>query len=908
VAIVERAQAASVVGREEPLVELDRFVRAIAERPGGVVVGGEAGIGKSTLWQAVVDAARGLGYHVLTCQPAESESALAYSGLSDLLCSVDDASFDELPAPQAHALKVALLLEEPAGPPPEPRAIYAGFERFLRSHARDAPVLVAVDDWQWLDRGSAQAITYASRRLRDDRVGMAATARLVPGTELHDLPRADVITLGPLSAAALYRMIEQRLGVRLGRSGMLRVHRLSGGNPFYALELAQVLVAAGMPLAADAWPVPSDLREMVVGRIDRLPRAARSALLGAAAGGGPGISALDPATLDAAERAGIVVHGRFAHPLFASAIYDSATPRERRAAHGRLAVSAQDPEERARHRALAGEGPDQDVARMLDAASIRARARGAPDIAAELQERAIEHTPRDLGDEVDRRRLAAAEHRFHAGDLDEARDLLQGLSSSGALRLLGEICHHQGELSQAIRFYEQAIRAAAGDPSALAPAEIGLCFALIRSFGDFRAARAAAQRALEAAERLGDSGLLGTALAFESLSDLLMGLGVDETRLERALELEDQERSVPVELRPSTIVSVVLLHIDRFDLAREVMASLCDRLTARGEESDLPYVLALRARLECLTGNPALAADLADQGLELARQAGSGSLAASCLASRVLVDAYTGRVEEARAAARDAAELSERSGFMLAAFETSSALVFLDVSTGEYEAAVARLEPSLELVEQGGLVDPSRWLFLPDAIEGLIHRGKLERAERLTSMLETRGEELDRPSAILAAARCRALVHAERGEIAAGIAAIERGLLEETRLEMPLEIARCLIVRGQLQRRSKRRRAARESLERAGALCERVAAPLWGERARSELGRLGRADSGKGLTPTEARVAELAASGLTNREIAVYAFISPKTVEANLTRIYRKLGIRSRAELGVRLSREQVGR
>jgi DNA-binding CsgD family transcriptional regulator len=907
VAIVGREEAASVVGRDEPLDQLGRFVRAIAERPGGVVVGGEAGIGKSTLWQAVVDAARSRGYEVLTSQPAESESALAYSGLSDLLCSVEEATFDELPAPQGHALRVALLLEEPAGPPPEPRAIYAGFERVLRSRAQVAPVLVAVDDWQWLDRGSAHAITYAWRRLQEDRVGIATTARLVAGGVLHDLPWASTITLGPLSAAALYRMIEQRLGVRLSRSEVLRVHRLSSGNPFYALELARVLVSAGMSLDADAWPVPVDLREMIVERIDGLPPASRSALLEAAAGGGPGISDLDPETLRAAQLAGIVAHGRFAHPLFASAIYDSATPEERRAAHGRLATSAEDPEERARHRALACDGPDEDVAGMLDAASRRARDRGAPDIAAELQERAIELTPPDLAADADRRRLAAAKHRFHAGDLDRARALLQGLASSEALRLLGEICHRQGDLSQAIRYYEQAIEAADSDPSLLTPAEIGMCFALIRSFGDFRAARAAARRALEAAEQLGDDGLLGTALVFESLSDLLMGAGVDEASLERALELEDQERSVPIELRPSTIAAVVLIHIDKFERAREVMTSLCDRLTSRGEESDLPYVLALRARVECLAGNPALAADLADDGLELARQAGSESLAATCLASRVLVDAYSGRVEEARAGARDATELSARSGWRLAAFETSSALVFLDLSTGDDEAAVARLEPSLELVEEHGLVDPCRWLFLPDAIEGLIRRGNLERAERLTSMLETRGRELDRPSAIIAAARCRALLHAERGELAAGIAAIDRGLLEEPRLELPLEIARCLIVRGQLQRRSKRKRAARESLERADALCEQAASALWRERARSELARLGGVDQGNGLTATETRVAELAASGLTNREIAASAFISPKTVEANLSRVYRKLGIRSRAELGVRLSREPVG-
>ncbi len=907
-----------VLGREGPVADLDRFIRGLATRPGVLVIEGEAGIGKTLLWQAAVDAAAERGYRVLVARPAESETSLAYSGLADLLTHADEACLEGLPVPQRRALEIALHLSEPTGRSLEPRAIFAAFGGIVRSLSLDGPVLVAVDDQQWLDASSLSALEFASRRLGDARVGILTTARRALDADMgqrRGLPGAAVLRLDALSPGVLYQLIKARVGLSLPRPTVLRVHRTTGGNPFFALELARVLLAAGLPGASEVWPVPDDLREMVAARVERLPQSARSALLAIAAGAHHPISGFSPSDLNASELAGIVTIApsgrvRFAHPLFASAIYENATVDVRRRVHAELAAEDGDPEERARHRALACTAADEEVAGLLDEAAAIARARGAPDVAAELAERSSALTPLDRPERTWRRRITAAEHHLHAGDLERARALLVELverlgpigSRSSALRLLGEVCYRLRYLDDAMRNLREAIAAAEGDLALRARAELDLAFVLFYSFGSFEEARATAHRALVAAAQLGDAVFLGSALAGCALADFVCGYGLDEDKLAQALSLEDFDEPIPIDIRPSLLAGLAFIQTDQLDRARAVLEPLCARLVDRGEESDLPDVLALLGRLECLAGNLAKAEQLADQGYELARQAGSDSLAAHTKAVRALVDAYAGRIDETRAAAGEAIELAGRSGRHLAGFWASTALGLLEVSLGRDESAVATLGHSLDLVEENGLAEPSRCSFLPDAIEALVRLGELDRADNLTTLLEARGRELDRRWAIVTGARCRALVLAGRGDVVAGLAALERTLPQLLTLGMPLELARTLIVKGQLERRRKHKRAARESLRRAQGLCEEMGATLWAERACSELARIARVREDDDLTETESRIAALAAGGLTNREIAATACLSQKTVEANLSRVYRKLGVRSRAGLGVRLA------
>jgi DNA-binding NarL/FixJ family response regulator len=915
---------AQVVGRDGPLAEVERFLREMACAPAKLVIEGEPGIGKSTLWQRAVDVACEREFVVLVSRPVESESALAYSGVADLLGHLDTAFLEVLPDPQRRALEVALLLSEPAGRAPEPRAIFAGFAGVLRSISRQAPVLVAVDDQQWLDKSSARALEYVWRRLEDVPVGMLATVRPEAATEpaLRSGPGGKtVMRLDGLSPGALYQLIKAQLDVTLPRSTVLRVHRTTDGNPFFALELSRVLVVAGLPGAAEPWPVPDDLREMVGARVGRLAGSSRSVLLAAAAGSQPTVGGLSASAARTAERAGVVTigeHGlvRFAHPLFASAIYGTATPEERRAVHAALAAAERDIEEQARHKALACGGVDEEVALLLDRAAVRARARGAPDVAAELQERAVALTPVDLPDVAWRRQVAAAEYLIFAGDFERARTLLvgaveqsgQAIARSRALRLLGEVCYRLRYADEAVQNLRAAVAAADGDPAAVVRAELDLAYVIVSSFGSFEEAGAAAARALALAEQLGERTVLSSALAAVAITDLILGRGLDEAKVARALRLEDQDEPTAIERRPSFLAGWAYLNTDRLDRARAVLEPLRARMVDHGEESDLPELLALLARVECLAGNLTEAAAHVDSGYAIALQTGSDSLGAYTRAMRAVIDAHAGRADEARAAAADAVELAGRSGWQLAAFWASTALGLLELSLGDDEAVITTLAHSIELVEEHGLPEPSRCPFLPDAIEALVHRGELERADSLTRTLERRGEELERRSAVIAGARCRALVLAARGDVADALDGLERTLAKQVPLPMPLELARTLIVKGQLQRRRKQKRAARESLRHALSLCEETGATLWAARARSELARVAATREPDDLTATEGRVASLAASGLTNREIAATAFMSQKTVEANLSRIYRKLGIRSRAELGVRIAASEAER
>ena len=447
-----------VLGRVEPLARLDRFVEDVAAGPAALVVEGEPGIGKTTVWRWAVEAAATRGYRVLTSRPSEAESRLGYSGLADLLTPVDSSHTEALPGPLRHALEVALLVSEPAGRPPQPRAIFAALGGDPAIARRRFP-------------GCSSPSTTGSgwTRARDMRstmrhvastgapVGVLATRR--PG--VSDSAAVETIRLRGLSPAALYRLVEGRLGVSLPRSTVMRLHRTTDGNPFYALEIASALIAAELPGASDPWPIPDDLRDIVAIRVRKLPKSSRAALLVAAASSRARLDARAP-SLRPAERAGIVridAEGsvRFAHPLYSAAIYDGATEEERRRAHALLADADNDLEEQARHRALATSGADEQVAALLERAASRAQARGATDVAAELGERAVLLTPSDMLDNDRRRRVAAAEYNFRAGDLERARTQLAELvrrteapPDSHTLRLLAEVCYRLHHLDEAM--------------------------------------------------------------------------------------------------------------------------------------------------------------------------------------------------------------------------------------------------------------------------------------------------------------------------------------------------------------------------------------------------------------------------------------------------------------------------
>ena len=398
-----------IIGRDQELQSLQAFLGAARAEPGALLPEGEPGIGKTTLWEAALAVAE-RSHRTLTARPAEAEMELSFTGLADLSAHSADAVLAEPPGPQRRALAVALLLEPGTDRPPEHRAVAAGFLGALRSLGRAGPVLIAIDDVQWLDASSATAVAYALRRVGGERIDFLLAQRAEPGAPPSlglDRPppglRVTRMDVGPLSLAALQRLLSDRLGVLFPRPTLRRIHESSAGNPFYGLELARALephpYVPGEPL-----PVPDELRALVQQRLEDLPSETGEVLLYAALVRRPTLALLKAAigaeplaALDRAVEAGVVrieaEHLRFLHPLLASAVVNAADPERRRQAHGALAELVEEPEQRARHLALAAEGPDESVAAALADAAHAVAARGAWEAAAELAEQARDLTP-----------------------------------------------------------------------------------------------------------------------------------------------------------------------------------------------------------------------------------------------------------------------------------------------------------------------------------------------------------------------------------------------------------------------------------------------------------------------------------------------------------------------------------
>ena len=400
-----------VLGRDPELRFLSAFLDRRVEGSAGLVLEGEPGIGKSTLWLAAVEKARERGFLVLSSRPAESERDLAHVVLGDLFEDVLDEVLHALAVPRRRALEVALLVGQAPNQPVDQRALGVAVRTALQILAERTPLLLAIDDEQWLDRSSRNALRFALRRLRDERVLLLLARRPNEDPEPHtpglenevDPGKVERLILGPLSMGALHLLLQRRLERSFARPTLLRLLELSGGNPFYALELARGLGSEdAVGDTTERIPVPESLDQLVGARLEQLPNPTREALLVVAAHGRPSPSllrasgiatrALEPAvTAHVLERSSNAV--RFTHPLLASALYQSASPEERRRTHERLATIVDDPVERGRHLALATEEPDEEVATALEESADLALARGTIFAAAELGEHALRLTP-----------------------------------------------------------------------------------------------------------------------------------------------------------------------------------------------------------------------------------------------------------------------------------------------------------------------------------------------------------------------------------------------------------------------------------------------------------------------------------------------------------------------------------
>jgi DNA-binding CsgD family transcriptional regulator len=909
--------AAAVFGRENVLVAVDTALASAQRGLAALVLEGEPGIGKTTIWREGFARASAKGYRVLSCRAALAEARLSFAALGDLLAPLESSAFASLPDPQRRALEAALLRAESSNGTPDPRAIGTGIVSLVAQLAASRPVLIAIDDLQWLDLPSVRAIEFALRRLEPHQVVVLATVRVGErgagsGLLAAISERVHHVRVGPLSLAALYRIIEHQLGLKLPRPLLVRIERACGGNPLYALEIVRAL-DAGTRASRDAeLPIPDDLRALVGKRLKKLPRRTRDALLTASALAKPTTAQIAAADLGPAEEGGVVricADGRieFAHPLFAGAVYATASVERRRKLHEALAEIATDIEERGRHLMLAhgdDAAADARVADVLHDAAEHALRRGAIEVAADLDEESARRTPRQQEPLRFQRYLRSARHYLKAGDPARSKSLCEAVLDATppgpirvhALRLLAE-----GRMfdrpDSAIPLLEEAVACVGDDPAHAAQLEVSFGIVLL---GVFKVAEAETHliRAVELAERSGDRGLIAEAIALRALSALFAGKGVDQHSLNRALALEDIDREVPFQMRASFNVAQVCQYIGNLSVARDLLTSLRDRLIVRGEEVDLAWVLAQLASNDVLCGRLELAEQEATDAERVAVLTGVEVFRAFAMMIRAMARAIRGNSTGARADGTQVIAVAERIGWPHGANQSRHALAVLALSEADPETAATVLASVVTSVEATGVYEWPIAMMVPDAIEAFVATGDLERARRLTDAFAGWARTFDRPWALATSSRCRALLYAADGNLDDACAAAEKALVEHERLSMPFELGRTLLVLGRLQRRRGERRAARTTLEQALGVFDKLGAPLWAGVVAREIARIGVRRAPEVLTEGEKRVAALAAHGMTNPEIAARLFMSRRTVEANLARAYRKLGIRSRAELG----------
>ncbi len=908
--------ADSLIGRADELAIVDDFLTRLAQGAGALFIEGEPGIGKTRLWQECVAHARERDYRVLSARPGGSEVQLAFSGLSDILAHSLDEVLPGLPRPQRRALEVALLLEDAGGVPPDQRAVAAAFLGAVRALAAERPVLIAVDDLQWLDRASVFVLAFAARRLEPEPVRLLATVRrshdTAPPAELlagFD-GRVTRVPLGPMSLSAVYELCRTRLDLPLRRPLLVRLHDTSGGRPLLALELARALRDADHEIDRDEpLPVPHELRELLLARLTRLPESTRTALLVAAAASEPKLELLERAIPDlVAEdiRAGVDadvveldgIRVRFTHPLLASIHYESATRSQQRQAHRRLAEAAVGDEERARHLALAAEGPDEGVATALDRAATIAEARGAVPAAAELAVRAVLLTPPRSRTRLHRRRLEAGRLTFVSGDLTGADQLLEetlsgarpGEERAETLLQLG-VVRGSEELGAGLALLRKAATEPVSD--ARLRASIHVQLALREAYSGTGYARAAeiAHEAVALAETASDDEVLARALSTLGYLELSLGRGFRQSLMRRAEALE-----AVVGLRvdgPTELYAEMLAYCGRYAAARERL----DRLVTLGRESGDAGVcrpLFRLAHIEWQLGDWDRAWEHGLEATEIAAQSGRETEAPLGDVVLSVIEAMRGDLEAGRARALAALDATDRAGRHSGA--PRGALALIELSRERYLDAYAYLEPYFERIRGLGGADLAG-ARVSDAVEALASLGRLDEARALLVPWEIVARRLRLPWAIAGVARSRGHLAGAADDLESAETWLAEAVATGETAEMPLELGRSLLALGSVRRRRREKRAAREVLTRAVELFERLGTPIWAERARRELRRIGGRAVTDGLSETEAQIVELVGAGRSNKEVAQALHLSPKTVSWNLSKIYRKLGVHSRTEL-----------
>lgn len=929
---------AGLIGRGDETAEICAFLSATSGAMAALAITGDAGIGKTVVWKHVAQTAGRLS-RVLSCQPASAERPLAFSALDDLFGDVAGEILPGLPSPRRQAVELALLrnaFPEPVSADrfeavPERPALARGMLDVLRMLAASGPLVIAVDDAQWLDRPSASVLEFCFRRLQGESVFVLLTFRKqsegFPLGLTRALPpsRLARVRLGPLSLGTIGEILRSQLGIVLPRYALTRLYEACGGNPFYALECARALADhQNMVLTNEPLPIPDSLGDLVrrrvrqltprvrqVGRLVAASSDPRERLIRAAYDTEESWEAIDQATDDGIlERDGSVL--RFTHPLLRSVLYSEMTLTQRKDVHQRLAACVSGIEERAWHLALGADRPSETIARTLDTAAKHAASRGAPEEAAALAQQATRLTPLGRSEAARERIVRAADYHFRAGDVTRSRELIESVlpaCPSGPLRAslllrLATIYYRQGGWPLAQQTFRWAAEEALDDPALQAHAEQELALARLAA-GDLPGAARLAKASLRSAEQAADPRLAAHSLARIVIFEFLQGHGAQMDLLDKAEALDTAAGAEPLarlpRFDPSLVRALVLKWSDRLDEARPRLARRYRDGIDGGHEALMPFLLYHFSELECWAGNWNTAEEYALEGCRVADESRQHTMKPATLYSLALVRAHRGQVYQARELASEALAMCGRTGNTLVRSMLHAVLGFIALSLDDAQAAHSHLSHLADEIAAVGLGEPGVVKYLPDEIEALTVLGEVDLAWSLTRKLESQGKSLGRPWALATGARCRAHLAAADGDLKGAQAASEQALRHHRQLPMPFELARTLLVKGMIECQGRDQPAARATLGRALNIFERLDTPLWAAKARRERSKITAQTSVNGLTETEQRVAALIALAHTNRQIASAMFVTENTVQTHIRHIFQKLGLTSRTQLAALL-------
>ena len=881
---------------------------------------GEAGSGKTTLLRAVI--AESEGFTILTAEGVESESDLPYSGLAELLAPIQELR-DRIPVPQRQALERALALTE--GSVRDRFAVGAATVSLLAAAAERAPVLCAIDDAHWVDLASLEALRFAARRL--EAIGVVIVFVAWGDDEpAVDVAGLETLRIGPLPTAAAQEIVSRTAAGLIDTALVEQIVATAGGNALALVE-ATASLASGRLGGGAVEPLPPgrSAQDLFAERIATLPDQARLALVVMAAAGddwielaGAALSrlGLERADLEPAEELRLVEieNGRlaFRHPLVRSAAYHNATPPTRRRAHGAVAAALPPGDPRLPwHLAAAAAAPDEDVAAAMEKTATTARHRGGYFTAARAHKRAADLSPDP--EKRARRLLAAAEDAQLLGRTEQASDMLDeatrlteapGIqSSSRALRADLELRQGHPPLAREI------LRAEAGRPGAEA-VQAGLlmtksAFAAMFA-GDVGGWRADAERAHTLLTEAGTPlarlagafcGVAGIAGGDPRAPDQLLTGSIEPAALGDLLRSEEAPVAGTVEMY--TLVAQAWIWLEEWQRACALLDALIETLRELAAVTLLVFPLSARAGLDYRLGRWDTALAGASEAIELALETNQAATLTGALGIRAVILGSRGDADGCRDDAGRGLELSQRIGSPLTTTWARQGLGRLAFVNGDMEEAIEQLSLAQTGCEGAGIVEPGALTFVPDLAEALIRSGRAPDAAEAIRQYEARAAASGRRLASATAARVRGLLAADDGFDEP----FRQALALNAGLPAPFELARTLLVYGERLRRARRLTEGRAPLREALSLFEQLGAGAWARRARTELRATGAAVPTEtpavfaALTAHEVQVAQLVAEGRTNREIAAALFIAPKTVEHHLSRVFRKLGIRRRAEL-----------